>query len=258
MPDNAARPCPAYTEHRLARIYDLLNPFGQSDRFYLDLTRGRSALDILDIGCGTGRLAVDLARQGHRVTGVDPAKGMLEVARSRPDAATVTWVEGDVTAVPLGRRFDLAIMSGNVFQVFLTDDAARTVLAAIAGRLAPDGRLVFESRNPLVREWESWTPAETATRIDAPDIGTVDVHYHVTGMDGDVVAYDTHFAFPGGGAEIASSALRFSDERTILGLLEEAGLKTLEIQGDWDGAAFSAQSPEIIVTAGPGKQTIAF
>jgi SAM-dependent methyltransferase len=249
MPDNVERPCPAYTEHRLAKIYDLLNPFGQSDRFYLDLVRGRSPLDILDVGCGTGRLAVDLARQGHRVIGVDPARGMLEVARSRPDAATVTWVEGHVTAVPSMEKFDLAIMSGNVFQVFLDDEAARGVLAGIAERLAPNGRLVFESRNPAVREWDSWTPAETEMRIEAPGIGMVDVHYDVTGVDGDIVRYDTHFCFADGETIVAPSALRFTDKQAMLDLLDETGLKAIDVQGDWDGSAFSMESPEIIVMA---------
>lgn len=249
-PDNTSRPCPAYTERRLAHIYDQLNPFGQSDLFYLDLARCRPPLGILDIGCGTGRLAVDFARHGHHVIGVDPARAMLEVARSRQGGDAVTWIEGDATTAPPGRRFDLAVMTGNVFQVFLTDDAVRIVLAAVAERLAPDGRLVFESRNPAARDWESWTPAETATRVEAPAIGTVDVHYDVTGVDGDIVAYDTHFAFADGETAVASSALRFLDDRAILAHLAEAGLKAIDVQGDWNGSAFSPQSPEIIVTAG--------
>ncbi|MDQ6437967.1 class I SAM-dependent methyltransferase [Mesorhizobium sp. LHD-90] len=249
QPDNAARPCPAYTEHRLAKIYDVLNPLAQSDLFYLDLARGE-ALNILDVGCGTGRLAVDFARRCHRVTGVDPAQGMLTVARSRPGGKSVTWIEGDVAAVPATEKFDLAIMSGNVFQVFLSDEAARMVLAGIAQRLTPAGRLVFESRNPAAREWESWTPAETAMRVEAPDLGTVNVHYDVTGVDSDIVRYDTHFAFADGETIVAPSALRFTDKQDIFGLLAEAGLKAIDIQGDWDGSAFTEESPEIIITAG--------
>jgi len=247
-----AKPCAAYTENRLAEIYDALNPWAQSDLFYLDLVDA-IPLRILDIGCGTGRLAVEFAQRGHQVTGVDPAAGMLAVARVRPGGTAVTWIDGDVTAVPAAEKFDLVIMSGNVFQVFLRDEDIRKTLSAIAALLSPQGRLAFETRNPLVREWESWIPAETAVSLNVSGAGKVDVHYDVTGVEYRIVSYETHFRFADGETVVARSALRFSGYDEVLGFLRDAGLALRSIHGDWDMSDFTEDSPEIIVIAGRSR-----
>jgi ubiquinone/menaquinone biosynthesis C-methylase UbiE len=87
--------CESYTLARLAAVYDTLNPPGKDMLFYLDLA-GREALSILEIGCGTGRLACALAERGHRVTGTDPAPAMLDIARHRPGGERVIWIETDL------------------------------------------------------------------------------------------------------------------------------------------------------------------
>src|SRR5882724_10802916 len=74
--------CAAYTDARLAAVYDALNPPSEDIVFYVELA-GDSAKTILDMGCGTGRLACSLARLGHRVTGADPAAGMLGMQARR-------------------------------------------------------------------------------------------------------------------------------------------------------------------------------
>jgi 2-polyprenyl-3-methyl-5-hydroxy-6-metoxy-1,4-benzoquinol methylase len=78
---------------------------------------------VVDIGCGTGSLAVRLASEGFTVTGVDPAVASLDVARMKPHADRVTWINGDATdlvARPGGA--DLVVMTGNVAQVFVSDE----------------------------------------------------------------------------------------------------------------------------------------
>lgn len=242
-------PCPAYTEQRLAAVYDVLNPIEASDLYFRGLA-GTPPLEILDIGCGTGRLACHFAARGHRVTGVDPASGMLVIARSKPGGGTVTWIEGDATSLPADRKFDLIVMTGNVFQVFLGDAEIRATLAAAQRLLKADGRLVFGTRNPAARDWESWTPHETAVTVSAPAVGKVDVHYDVTRVDGRFVSYETHFRFEDGEKVVASSVLRFSDHDEVLSFVREAGLIVRAVHGDWDGSAFSPASPDIIVTAG--------
>src|SRR5947209_3347600 len=76
---------------------------------------------VLDIGCGTGTLASSLAQRGVEVVAVDPARASLDVARSKPDAHRVRWLHSDATALPR-LRADLATMTGNVAQVFITDE----------------------------------------------------------------------------------------------------------------------------------------
>ncbi len=150
-------PCLAYSDPRLAAVYDTLNPGSEDLDFYLDLA-GKTPATVLDMGSGTGRLACALAARGHRVTGAEPAAGMMSVARARPGGERVTWIESDAASLSVETRFDLAIMTGHVFQVFFENGEVRAALGALHRHLAPGGRLAFETRNPAVRDCDSWTP----------------------------------------------------------------------------------------------------
>lgn len=98
---------------------------------------------VLDAGCGTGRVAVELARRGLDVVGVDVDAGMLAVARrTAPD---LTWIDHDLATLDLGPRaapFDVAVMAGNVM-IFVRPGTEADVVAAVARHLAnPHGALV--------------------------------------------------------------------------------------------------------------------
>ena len=93
---------------------------------------------VLDAGCGTGRVAVELARRGHDVTGVDNDASMLEVAR-RSDG--VRWYDADLAALDLPERFDVVVAAGNVV-VFLAEGTEQEVLRRLAAHLVPGGWLV--------------------------------------------------------------------------------------------------------------------
>ena len=101
------------------------------------LTTLRPAGTVLDAGCGTGRVAVELARRGYSVVGVDSDASMLAVARQHD----LPWVEGDLAALDLGRTFDLVVCAGNVV-VFLAPGTEADVVRRLAAHLAPDGLLV--------------------------------------------------------------------------------------------------------------------
>lgn len=242
-------PCASYTDPRLATVYDPLNPPGADTAFYLTLA-GEPPRSVLDVGCGTGRLACELAARGHRVTGADPAAAMLDIARARPGGARVAWVEAGAAALSLAARFDLIVMTGHVFQVLLDDGAVRAALANLRRHLAPGGRLAFETRNPAVREWETWTPEETREEVAVPGVGTVAVHYDIGPVDGERVTYETHFRFAAGDAVVAPSVLRFMTRERLAGFLAETGFADVVWYGDWDRSPPSDASPEIIVVAG--------
>ena len=96
---------------------------------------------VLDAGCGTGRVAIELDRRGHAVVGVDVDRAMLDTARSK--APDLSWVEGDVTDpdLDLGRTFDVVVMAGNVL-IFVPPGTEGRVIANAARWLKPGGRVV--------------------------------------------------------------------------------------------------------------------
>ena len=96
---------------------------------------------VLDAGCGTGRVAIELARRGHDVVGVDVDPAMLEAARAK--APGLTWIVADLTdpALDLGRTFDVVVMAGNVL-IFVPSGTEAQVIANAARHVSPGGRLV--------------------------------------------------------------------------------------------------------------------
>jgi SAM-dependent methyltransferase len=239
-----------YTDQRLAALYDAMNPPGADTGFYLGLATGASRR-VLDLGCGTGQIAAALAGRGHDVTGVDPAAAMLAVGRRRPGGERVAWVEGDARDVALGRPFDLIVMTGHAFQVFLTDADIGAVLATARAHLAPGGRFAFETRNPAARAWEGWTPDRTRRRV-VPDHGSaVETHIAVTAVADGIVRFETHHRFAADGTVLVShSALRFLDQPALATHLAHAGFSDTRWIGDWDGSPFRPDSREIIALAG--------
>lgn len=96
-------------------------------------------MSVLDAGCGTGRLAIELARRGCDVVGVDLDQDMLDYAVS--NAPDLTWVYGDLATVDLGRSFDAVVMIGNVMVFCRPVDRPR-IVANLARHVAPGGVLV--------------------------------------------------------------------------------------------------------------------
>jgi SAM-dependent methyltransferase len=151
-----------FSDPVLAALYDTFGAGRRDFGFYLPIAM--SAQSVLDVGCGTGALLHAAREAGHngRLCGLDPADGMLQQARKRSD---IEWILGDLGGITWDRQFDLVLMTGHAFQVFIEDNELRVGLAAIRSALTPGGRLAFETRNPLVRGWETWTPENAASRL---------------------------------------------------------------------------------------------
>jgi SAM-dependent methyltransferase len=123
-----------FAHHRLAPIYDAFDGDRDDLTAYLNIADELGAGRVLDIGCGTGCLALLLADGGRTIVGVDPAEASLEVAKSKDRTGRITWVQGDATTLGRAKRreavlpalaADLALMTGNVAQVFLVPDSPR-------------------------------------------------------------------------------------------------------------------------------------
>ena len=104
-----------------------------------DLVEGLGPQSVLDAGCGTGRVAVELARRNLDVTGVDVDSSMLDKARTK--APALRWIQADLAEVDLGRTFDTVVLAGNVM-IFLAPGTEGAVVANLARHVAPGGWLV--------------------------------------------------------------------------------------------------------------------
>ena len=218
-----------WADPRLAALYDLAEGDRPDLGHYEAIVDELGARSVLDVGCGTGLLALRLARRGLRVTGLDPSRPMLDVARRYPDAELVEWVRG-TTSDLADVAVDLAVMTGNVAQVFVTDDAWRSSLDDLAAAISPGGHLVFESRVPARRAWEQWTPEHTRRRMRAED-GHVETWCEVLEVDEPFVTFRWTYQFESDGAVTTrDSTLRFRERDEIERSLDEAGFAVVDVR----------------------------
>jgi SAM-dependent methyltransferase len=243
-----------FSDAALAALYDALCPRTQRADldFYLPLVM--SATAVLDVGCGTGALLHEARRLGHRgrLCGLDPAPGMLAQARKQSD---IEWMLGDLASATWESEFDLVVMTGHAFQVFIGDDELRAALVAIRSALGGHGRFAFETRNPLAREWENWRPENAVEVIDAHR-KTVRVQTQVvTPFDGNTVSFTHTFtSLAWDRPKVSRSTLRFLSADALSVLLAETGFTIEEQFGNWDRQPLVGTSLEIITIARRGSK----
>ena len=230
-----------------ASLYDCLNPWSPSDDFYLDRARALAG-PTLDLGCGTGVLACAISALGLSVTALDPAAAMLNIARSRPGARMVTWIESQGQRLRLAQRFRFIYMTGHAFQQLLTDESAVALLRAAAAHLDPAGEFVFDTRNPAAQGWLSWTPERSRRIVFSAQHGEVTVFYDAQAPVDGIVTIGEHYELLASGLRrVGHNRIRFIDQEHLRRLLMEAGLAPTAWYGDWGATDFSPVSREIIV-----------
>jgi ubiquinone/menaquinone biosynthesis C-methylase UbiE len=183
-----------FADPRLARIYDVWEGDRVDLPHYLAIATGLGARSVLDVGCGTGNWACLLAERGFEVIGLDPAAASLDVAMAKPGGQRVRWIHGDVTSLP-ALAVDLATMTGNVSNVFLTPREWLATLAGVYAALRPGGYLVFESVEPASQPWLGWNRETTHVRRESGDVGVFESWLEVTGVDGDLVSTRRTYLF---------------------------------------------------------------
>lgn len=241
---------PEFTDARHVAIYDTVNSYSPDAQpsFYLALAQELDARVIVDVGCGTGLITLQLTRDGHRVIGVDPSPLMLGVARSRADADRVEWIEGGVERLESWEA-DLAIMSGHVPQFFLTDTSWEEAVAAIHKALRPGGTLAFESRDPNAREWEQWLPTRRRVVSD-PTFGEIECWCEVTAVQDSIVSSVNYRRITRTGEELVSpTRLRFRTANELVASLGAKGFSVEQVFGDWGRCPPGPTTHELIVVA---------
>jgi SAM-dependent methyltransferase len=235
-----------YNDPALARLYDWDCPWTADHDWFAALVQG----SVLDLGCGTGMFAAEMARRGHLVTGVDPARPMLDIARQRKGGGQVVWIEADARDLDLGRQFETVLMIGHAFQTLLTRDDRARVLATIARHLAPGGRFFLDSRNPCAREWENWGRAETHAILPHPEFGMIERWNEAEEVVPGLVSYQTHYRLPGGQHLTAVSRIAFPAFDELCAAVVEAKLRVEHWYGDPAGGPLRPASVDLIPVGG--------
>ena len=253
-----------YNEPRLVALYDEDNAGRWDIDFYTGmlgtLSEQRGPLRIADVGCGTGSFAVELAQAGHAVTGIDPAPGTLDAARSRHGGELVTWLRGTAEDLPAG-PFDAALMTGHAFQCLLTEAEILASLRAVRSRLGPGGTFYFETRNPAAKAWLEWDSGRTGPERQESSAGTLEVEWELIAVteepDGVLVTFEDRTHFLSDGERFASrSTLKFTPADVLAQLLHKAGFGPVDWYGDWNGGPLDPESSREIIVAASARNRL--
>ncbi len=230
-----------YEEPSLAELYDLDSGWSIDREFYLALA-GADPIRILDLGCGTGLLCDAYAALGHEVTGVDPAKAMLDVARQKPNGLQMEWVQSSAQDFRSLKQFDLIIMTGNAFQVFLEDRDILATFATMRLHLAPGGTIAFETRNPAI-DWPALWNGDADLKVGGRIIRQ---SRRVLKTANKRISFDTRYALADR-TLVSSSELLFLSKTEIEDRLGASGLRAEAVYGDWQSEPFDeAVSQEMV------------
>jgi SAM-dependent methyltransferase len=203
----------------------------------LHLTPGTCALDV---PCGNGRHAIELARRGIAMTGVDLSAGFLAEARAAD--SSLEWVHGDMRALPWAERFDAAYCWGNSFSYFDPGECQR-FLDAVARVLKPGGRFALESGAVSETLLPVLQPERTL-RLGALDFHSSNVYDAAEGR------MDITYTFAVGDRREVKHAHQWVLSAAEIGrMLRRAGFDSVDCLGDLDGAVYALRSPRLIAIA---------
>ncbi|MFD4033359.1 class I SAM-dependent methyltransferase [Streptomyces sp. NPDC058637] len=229
-----------------AGFYDRLFPQdGSADRTAATLAAWHPGGPALELGVGTGRIAVPLARLTGQVVGVDSSPEMLERLRAAVDGsgAAVTPVHGDIRTYDDGDRYGLVYCVCGTMSLVLDPAGQRAAVARAARHLAPGGTLVVETHNPgFVRTLHEGL-SRTSFFAPYPEPGT-GLQTYSTLLAEQNLWHTSHLLHEPGGTRIGTEVTRLTTAEDIDAYATDAGLERVSLHGDWSGAPFvAAQSP---------------
>lgn len=202
--------------------------------------------NVLDLGCGTGRLAIPLTQKGFKVVGLDASLPMLALARQKAQSLPIEWIHGDIREFHLHKTFDLIFMAGNTFQALLTEKDQRHMLDCVRKHLKPSGLFVFNTRNPQQRnltttsEFEFWHSFQDHHGENVQVYGTQKADSIQS-----IITYTTK-RFWINRETLTTLQLRFTPYEQLEKRLEQTGFEIHQVFGDDQKNPFHKDSPSII------------
>ena len=235
----AARPYDVSTYgERIAEVYDqspTLPATTERAVEFLAAAAGRGP--ILELGIGTGRLALPLVQRGFVVHGIDASPAMVARLRAKPGGDRVTIAMGDFADMPIAGRFSLIFVAFNTFFGLLTQEAQIRCVAGIAEHLTDDGLFVLEAFVP------DMTRFHQGQRVGATSVGTDAVTFETSIHD--PVAqrvHSQHVVFTEQGVRLYPVEVRYAWPSELDLMARLAGLRLRERWGGWSREAFGASS----------------
>jgi cyclopropane fatty-acyl-phospholipid synthase-like methyltransferase len=206
-------------------------------RFLADHLELQPGMSVLDVPCGNGRHAIELARQGVRMTGVDISTGFLEEARGNTPG--IELVQRDMRNLPWTSRFDAAYCWGNSFGYFDHDNCQR-FLDAVAAALKPGGRFILES-GAVTESLISTFQPERKLQIGDLDFLSRGAYDVVEGR------MDITYTFARGERrEVKPIHQWVHSAAELRRMFSRSGLEPLAAFGDLEGARYTLGSPRFI------------
>jgi SAM-dependent methyltransferase len=230
-----------YLDRRYAESFDAEEEVRDDFDFMVDLANEVDARTIVDLGCGTGRLATYLAADGRRVIGIDPAPAMIDVARRRQDGERIEWIVGDASAIATTDA-DLVVMTGNITGYIVDDGDWLAVLQHIRDALRAGGRIAFSSRNAEDRAWERWGEGYTL------DNGVVHVAAPRRNSGIHTDPQDSFLVF-GDEVLVADSAYRVRTLEELQESLASSGFDIEHLYGGWDRRPLAEAGEDLVFVA---------
>ena len=192
---------------------------------------------VLELGVGSGRLALPLADLGLEVHGIDTSEAMVQRLRAKPGGDRITVTIGDMADVAAEGSFSLVVAVFNALFLLLTQDDQVRCFANVAGRLHAGGRFVLECFVPDLGLYTS------GTRTSAVSVGLDQVRLDVARLRPAEQRVDTqHMVIGADGVRLLPVALRYAWPSEIDLMARLAGLRLLHRWGGWGGEPFTDSS----------------
>lgn len=247
-----------------ADIYDTVYSYIRDDiPFYVGEAVAAGG-PVLELGCGTGRVAIPIAQSGVETVAVDNSTAMLDVARDKArrlelGPASLSLVVADMRDLALDRQFERVFIPFRGFLALFTVEEQRRALAQIRDHLAPDGRLVFNIFVPdldmLLQEGDTQYHLRDVTD---PETGTTFVIWHQSNFDNHNQIISTRLIIEELDVDRAmvrrvyrDFQLRYAHRWEVNHLLESCGFEVVELYGDFERSPFDETSTEMVWVARP-------
>ena len=228
--------------------------------FWLSLAR-KSGSPVLELGCGTGRLTLPLARAGYQVFGIDYDRTMLSFLKNSinvEEADRISIFQADMAEFRLAKLFQLIILPCNTLSS-LDGNGRRAVFARVADHLHPDGMFVTSLPNPLLlAEMPEYGPEEAEDEFTHPQSGDLVRVSSSWRREKQVFILIWHYDLlqPDGKIERFSIETRHTLQplEAYIREMELAGLSLLGSWGDYDRSEYHEDSELLILTASLGSR----